>query len=156
MNKWIETEEVKVKGLIGSRSQLPLHSVPEVVMDTFIDPLNAPAVIPWAPHPVNMGWRRFWSVSTPIFNFMDPWDALNGPNGEVYIQRWIFFPRHRQGQGVTIWSNYSLKDVPMVNSPAQGWTDPQVSFFGQKQLLKRQKMLIVALSGHKKGYRIFI
>ena len=126
MDKWVDTSEVTVKGIIGARSQLPLHSIPEVVMNSFIDPLNAQATVPWAPHPLNVGWRRFWSISTPIFNFMDPWDSLSQQSGEVYLQRWIFFPRHRKGQGVTIWANYNLRDVPAVNEPDQGWTDPQV------------------------------
>ena len=127
MERWVQAAEVKVKGLIGSRSQLPLHSVPEVVLNTFVDPLEAPAVLPWAPHPLNMGWKRFWSVSTPIYNFMDPWDTLTEQDGEVYVQRWIFYPRHRPGQGVTIWANYNLRDVPTINDPSHGWTDPQVS-----------------------------
>ena len=127
MAKWMDASDLQVKGLIGSRAQLPLHVVPEVVMESIANPLDAPAMVPWAPHPLNMGWSRFWSVSTPIFNFMDPWDNLKDQAGEVYVQRWIFFPRHRKGQGVTIWANYNLRDTPVVNEPAQGWTDPQVS-----------------------------
>ena len=87
MDKWIETEELKVKGIIGSRQQLPLHVIPQTVMNSFVDPLNAPAMVPWDANPVNMGWKRFWSVSTPIFKFIDPWDKLAGENGEVYLQR---------------------------------------------------------------------
>ena len=126
MGKWTESAEVQVKGLIGSRSQLPLHAIPEVILDNFIDQMNAPAMVPWAAHPVNMGWKRFWGISTPIFSFMDPWDSLKSNSGEVYVQRWIFFPRHRKGQGVTVWANYNLRDIPVVNEPSQGWTDPQV------------------------------
>ena len=127
MDKWIEASQVKVKGLIGSRSTLPLHVIPEVVTNTFIDPMEAAAVVPWASNPVNVGWKRFWSISNPIFSFMDPWDELSGSAGEVTVQRWIFFPRHRVGQGVTIWANYSLRDIPTLSDPSHTWTDPQVS-----------------------------
>ena len=147
MSKWIESSQVKVKGLIGSRSSLPLHVVPEVITDTFIDLLEAPAVLPWAENPVNVGWKRFWSISTPIFNFLEPWDNLTGPAGEVTIPRWIFFPRHRVNQGVTIWANYNLRDIPTVNDPTQGWSDPQVSIISEaKALFFCRKIFNIGLS----------
>ena len=95
-------------------------------MESFIDPLEAPAVVPWAQHPINLSWERFWSLSAPLFKFINPWEDLYGPEGEVRLQRWIFFPRHRKGDGVTIWANYNLRDVPMIHQPQDGWTDPQV------------------------------
>ena len=128
MNKWVDASEVKVKGIIGARASLPLHVIPEVVTDSFSNPMDAPAIVPWAPNPVNVGWKRFWTISTPIANFMDPWDELSGAEGLVMVKRWVFFPRHRVKQGVTIWANYNLRDIPVVNEPEQCWTDPQVSY----------------------------
>lgn len=127
---------IQVKGIIGRRANVALHEVPEVVMQSFSDPMDMPAVLPWAENPVNLSWSRFFAVSAPIFNFLDPWDKLYGPEGEVRLQRWIFFPRHRVGNGVTIWANLNLRDIPMIRQPDLGWTDPQVDLIFMKRRIQ--------------------
>ena len=124
--KWVEATEVKVKGVIGPKIQVPLHMIPEPVMQSFLNPLDAPAVLPWDENSVSTSWKKFWRMSTPVFDFLKPWDTLDGPEGNVTITRWILYPRHQVNNGVTVWANFNAKDIPKIMDPTQGWTDPQI------------------------------